>query len=232
MLGKGIYTPAEAAALLKAPAAEVRRWAFGYSRTRDGARVRYAPLIRTELPEVEGRCALTFVELVELMYIKAFRKAGAPWPLIREASAVAARLAGSDHPFATRKFFADPRGIYALLDEVEGGPSLVRLEGHGQHAFREIVQPYLRQLEFDPADLPSRWWPMGREGGVVVDPRRSFGAPVLASAGIPTRTLADMYRGERKYDAARALDRVARMYEIAPQEVNQALRFEGWRAAA
>jgi hypothetical protein len=36
MLGTGIYTPAEAAALLKAPPEEVRRWAFGYARRREG----------------------------------------------------------------------------------------------------------------------------------------------------------------------------------------------------
>jgi hypothetical protein len=78
MLGTGIYSPADAAALLKTPPDEVRRWAFGYSRPRNGEQVPYQPLIRTELPEIEGQRALTFVELVELMFIKGFRKAGRP----------------------------------------------------------------------------------------------------------------------------------------------------------
>jgi uncharacterized protein (DUF433 family) len=182
MLGTGIYTPAEAASLLKAPADEVRRWAFGYSRVRDGERVRYPALIRTELPEIEGQRALTFIELVELMYIKAFRKAGAPWHLIDEAAGA--------------------------------------------------VQPYLAQLDFDSADVPTRWWPLGREHGVVVDPQVSFGAPVLADAGIPTRTLADVYAGEQEYDAGRALNRVAHMYRITPAQVERAVQFEEWRAAA
>lgn len=232
MLGTGIYTPAEAASLLKAPADEVRRWAFGYSRVRDGERVRYPALIRTELPEIEGQRALTFIELVELMYIKAFRKAGAPWHLIDEAAGVAARMMDTGHPFATRKFFADPHGIYALLDEAPGDESLVALVGHGQHAFQPIVQPYLGQLDFDPADVPTRWWPLGRENGVVVDPQVSFGAPVLADAGIPTRTLADVYAGEQEYDAGRALNRVASMYRITPAQVERAVQFEEWRAAA
>jgi uncharacterized protein (DUF433 family) len=180
MLGKGIYTPAEAASLLKAPADEVRRWAFGYSRVREGERVRHPALIRTELPEIEGQRALTFIELVELIYIKAFRNAGAPWHLIDEAAGVAAT----------------------------------------------------GQLDFDPADVPTRWWPLGRENGVVVDPQLSFGAPVLADAGIPTRTLADVYAGEREYDAGRALNRVASMYRVTPAQVERAVQFEGWRAAA
>ena len=232
MLGKGIYTPAEAAALIKAPVAEVRRWAFGYERRRAGVKVHYGPLIRTELPQIEGKQALTFRELVELMYIKGFRRAGAPWRLVHEAAAVAARMFDTEHPFAMRRFFADPAGIYALLEDSGGGESLVRLEGHGQHTLREVVQPYLGQLEFDPMEVPTRWWPLGREGRVVVDPQVSFGEPVVAEIGVPTRTLADALHAEQAYDADRAMERVAWLYRVPPRHVQTAVRFEEWLAAA
>jgi uncharacterized protein (DUF433 family) len=232
MLGTGIYTPADAAALLKAPASEVMRWAFGYDRRRNGVRTHYAPLIQTQLPEIEGHHALTFMELVELMYIKGFRKAGAPWKLIHDAARVAARLFGTEHPFAMKKFFADPGGIYALLEEEHGGESLVRLVGHGQHAFQEVVGPYLGQLEFDPVDVPTRWWPLGREGRVVVDPQVSFGAPIVAEIGVPTRILAEALEAEKEYDPARALERVAWVYKVPPRHVQTAVRFEEWLRAA
>ncbi len=232
MIGKGLYTPAEAASLLKAPVAEVKRWAFGYERLRDGARTRYQPLINTELPEIEGQRALTFTELVELMYIKGFRRAGAPWKLVHEAAAVAARMFGTEHPFAMRQFFADPNGIYALLQESGGGESLVSLRGHGQHALRELVQPYLGQLEFDPMESPTRWWPIGREGRVVVDPQVSFGAPIVAEIGVPTRVLAEALEAEEGYDAERALERVSWVYKVPPRHVETAVRFEQWLKAA
>ncbi|HEX8391656.1 MAG TPA: hypothetical protein VF665_04785 [Longimicrobium sp.] len=232
MLGTGIYSPADAAALLKAPPQEVRRWAFGYSRVRAGTSVTYDPLIRTELPELDGQRALTFVELVELMFIKGFRKAGAPWKEIHEAARVAARILNTDHPFAMRTFFADPGGIYAMLDEAEGGESLVRLVGHGQHAFTSIVKPYLGQLEFDPLETPTRWWPLGKEARVVLDPLVSFGAPVLADVGVPTATLADVYQAEREYAGNDALRRVAWLYTIPERQVQLAVEFEQWRRAA
>lgn len=144
MIGTGIYTPVEAAALLKAPATEIRRWAFGYGRTRDGNKRHYPPLIRTELPVLDGQQALTFVELVEMMFIKGFRQAGVTWSNIREAAAVAARLYQSEHPFAMKQFFADPGGVYALLREIDGGESLVRLVGSGQHVSTDLVRPYTR----------------------------------------------------------------------------------------
>jgi uncharacterized protein (DUF433 family) len=232
MLGTGIYTLKDAATLIKAPVSEIRRWAFGYARLRDGERVAYEPLIHTELPELEGERALTFIELVELMFIKGFRRSGATWTQIHEAASVAARMFDSEHPFAMRQFFADPTGIYALLRESNGGESLVRLVGHGEHAIDEIVRPYLGQLEFDPSDVPTRWWPLGKEGRVVLDPAVSFGAPIVAEAGIPTHVLANALDAELEYDRERALERVAWLYKVPPRHVQTAARFEEWRNAA
>lgn len=232
MLGTGIYSAAEAAALIKAPAAEVQRWAFGYARRRGGERREYRPLIRTELPELEGRRALTFIELVELMFIKGFRRAGVPWKNIHEAAAVAARMFETEHPFAMRQFFADPNGVYALLREAHGGESLVRLAGHGQHVMTEVVRPYLGQLEFGPLDVPFRWWPMGKEGRVVVDPAVSFGAPVVAETGIRTRVLAEAIEAEREYDPERAAERVSWLFKVQPRHIQTALYFEEWLHAA
>ncbi len=192
----------------------------------------YGPLIRTELPEIEGQRALTFVELVELMFIKGFRRAGAPWHAIREAAAVAARLFETEHPFALRQFFADPQGVYAALTEADDGESLVQLTGSGQHVMGEIVKPYLGQLEFDPLEVPTRWWPMGREGRVVVDPAVSFGQPIVAEAGIPTRVLAEALEAEEGYDRPRALERVSWLYKVPHRHVHSAVRFEQWLQAA
>ena len=232
MIGTGIYSPAEAAALLKAPVDEVRRWAFGYARRRDGEVVRYGPLIHTELPELEGQHALTFIELVELMFIKGFRQAGVPWRTIHEAASVAARIFRNEHPFALRQFFADPSGVYALLREADDGESMVQLAGSGQHVFVDLVRPYLGQLEFDPLEVPTRWWPLGRDARVMVDPAVSFGQPIVADVGIPTRILAEAWEAELGYDRDRALDRVAWLYKVPHRHVQTAVRFEEWLRAA
>lgn len=231
--GTGIYTAPEAAALLHQDAGTVRRWAFGYRRNRPDGRVQHPPLIRTELPEVEGERALTFVELVELLYIRAFQKAGASWKTIREAAGVAARLYTSEHPFALRQLYVDPDSfLYGAIEEADGSEAFVQLRGHGQQAFPQLVKPYLEQLEFGVDDLASRWWPLGRRGGVVVDPRHAFGAPVVEEVGIQTRTLADAYGAERRTHGDGALKRVAWIYEIEPGHVQTALDFQQWLRAA
>lgn len=230
--GTGIYTPSEAATLLHERTETVRRWAFGYQRTRASGATAYPPLIRTELPELEGQRALTFVELIELLYIRAFERAGVSWRLIKEAANVAARMFASDHPFALRQLYIDPHSVYGAVREADGTESLIQLIGHGQIAMSQLVKPFLEQIEFGSDDIARRWWPMGKAGGVVVDPLISFGLPVVAEVGMRVQSLADAYDAERAAFGARAIDRVAWTYEIESGHVRTALRFREWLQAA
>ena len=220
----GIYTPADAAALLHERPRTVRRWAFGATRP---------PLIRAELPTLEGERAITFLELVELLYVRSLRRAGVSPARVREAALVAARLYGCAHPFALRRFYVDPGHLlYAALDEPDGTASLVQLRGHGQQEIPPLVRPFLTQLDFGVDDLARRWWPTGRAGGIVLDPSSSFGAPVVEEVGIRASVLADAYDAEQAAFRERAAARVAWSYEIEPRHVEAALEFRRWVRAA
>ena len=224
LLGTGVYPIPEAAALLGRKPETVRRWAFGYRRKRE-----YPALIHTELPEVDGEHALTFVELIELLYIGEFLSRGVTWAHIHQAAAAAARMHFGPHPFASRRFLVDRSGVYAALHEAGGEESLVHLVGHGQNAIPDIVRPYLSQLDFGSDDVAARWYPLGKEGGVVLDPEHSFGAPILAEHHIPVDTLSAAYHAEledRGPEAAR--ERVAWLYEVQPHHVHSALEFQHW----
>jgi uncharacterized protein (DUF433 family) len=225
----GFYSPVEAAALLHEDSRTVRRWAFGYARTRPAGRVQHPPLIRTDLPEVEGERALTFVELVELLYVRAFHELGVSWKTIRDAADVAARLFDSQHPFALRQVYLDPDSVlYGAVAEADGTEALVELSGHGQQAFPQVLKPYLEQLEFGVGGVAERWWPMGRHAGIVVDPRIAFGAPVVEDTRIPASTLAEAFEAERPAYGRQAMDRVAWMYEVEPRQVQNSLEFSRW----
>jgi uncharacterized protein (DUF433 family) len=232
MVGIGLYTPKDAAALLHEQPETVRRWAFGYRRNRAAGVAVHPPLIQTDLPELEGQRALTFVELIELLYIRAFQRAGVSWRLIKEAANVAARMFSTDHPFALRQLYVDPHSVYGAVKEPDGSESLVQLVGHGQHAMTQLVKPFLEQIDFGSDNVARRWWPLGRHGGVVIDPEFSFGAPRVEEVGIRTRTLAQAYDAEHTAYGEKTVQHVAWMYEIGPQHVETALTFERWLAAA
>lgn len=229
LLNTGFYTAGEAADLLHADAETVRRWAFGMMGDPMLGTIRHPPLIRTELPEIDGERALTFVELVELLYVRAFHDLGVPGTTIREAANVAGRLFTSRHPFALRDAYLDPeRVLYGSVAGQDGCEALVKLCGDGQHAFPQMLKPYLEQLEFGGDGVASRWWPMGKAAGVLLDPHIAFGAPIIEEVGMRVSTLAESFDAEHPASGERTLERVAWIYEVDSRHVHTALEFSRW----
>ena len=220
---KGIYTVPAAARLLLETPATIRRWAFGYSR--QGRE--YPSAIRTDVPEVDGERVLTFLELVELMFVQALLGSGLSWPKVREASRVAARLLGNEpHPFATRRWFADAAAIYLRLGHEHDEPILIEVAGHAQLSMEPVLKPYLKQLQFDQRGVAERWFPMGAHRPVVLDPRRAFGMPVTERAGVPTEVIAHLFQ------AGDSKSTIAQWYRLDEVEVDAALEFESTLASA
>ena len=56
------------------------------------------------------------------------------------------------------------------------GDNLIEMSsGALQGAIREALALYLRRMDFDADGLAERWYPLGRERPVVLDPAISFG---------------------------------------------------------
>lgn len=89
----------------------------------------------------------------------------------------------------------------------------------GQQAMPEILKPYLQQIEYAHDSLMAVRWNIAP--GVVIDPARAFGKPIIASEGITTFVLAHSYwaNGENA-------DLVADLFDVSPEAVRQAVRFE------
>ncbi|HEX7119279.1 MAG TPA: DUF433 domain-containing protein [Longimicrobiales bacterium] len=168
---------------------------------------------------------MTFLDLVELMFIQGLRDAGHSFPRIHEAHRVLSRLLETEHPFALKRAFSDPAGIYALLEREDQGDLLIELKGAGQLAMWPTLHRYLKQLEFDIDDLAQRWYPAGPATPIVVDPRVSFGAPVVAGTRIETAAIAELYHGED------SVEEIAWLFDLEPAQVNAAIEFERTLAA-
>lgn len=214
---KGIYTVRMAAHFLQEETATVQRWAFGYQRNG----IDYAPAINTVIEPLNGERALTFLELVELLFIQALLQTGLSWPKLREASRVATRLLSDEpHPFATKRWFADAAAIYLRLGETHGEDILVEVAGHAQLAMQPVLHQYLRQLDFDTHGIAQRWFPLGFATPVVLDPTRAFGMPITTDGGVPTETIAQLHK------AGDTVSTIAAWYGIDDVEVEAAIKFE------
>jgi uncharacterized protein (DUF433 family) len=127
------------------------------------------------------------------------------------------------HPFAVRRFETDGQTVLARI-EAEDREHLLDL-ARRQHVFREVFDPLIHKLDYE-LDRAARWWPLGKEVPVVVDPNFAFGQPTIAGVGVPTDTLAATAR------AWGDIERVARWYDVDPEAVRAALRYEDQQDAA
>jgi hypothetical protein len=180
----------------------------------------YTPAIPSEHFSRETG-TLSFLELIEIMFVASSLASGVKWPKVREAARVAARvLANEPHPFAHRKWFADPAGIYLKLGTSSGEEILVEMAGHAQLAMEDLLKVYLKQIRFNRVSgIADAWFPLGPDVPVVVDPLYSYGLPTV-NTGVRTDILAGHYRGGDDVES------ISFWYSVPEHEVKAAIEFE------
>lgn len=222
-VGIGIYTLAEAARLTGVSPQRIRRWLLGYRYKNEHGIHTQPALFAGQIAAFDRKVELGFRDLIEVRIVNALVQAGLGLPTIRRAMDRARDMIGTDHPFSTVWFRTDGRAVFLELPNIEGEPVVVDIL-RNQYTLRRIVEPSFKNLEF-AGDHVARWWPLTPRRTVVIDPLRSFGQPVAAGSGVPTLALAQAARIE---ESSR---KVAAIFRVSPQEVNDAVEFEKSLAA-
>ena len=113
---------------------------------------------------------------------------------------------------------------------VEEYGQLINVSQAGQLVLRNLLQAHLRRIDRDSAGYALRLYPFTRKRpdqqlieepkAIVIDPRISFGRPVLAGTGIPTAIIAERYK------AGEAIGALADDYDRSTLEIEEAIRCE------
>jgi uncharacterized protein (DUF433 family) len=214
-----LYAPSEAGRFAGLTVGQVRRWLFGYTYRYGEAKRSQAPIIRKDRSD---RYA-SFLDLIELRVAKHFLDQGFSAQKVRRAFSEAAGIVDITHPFATKRFFTSGHRIYLeVQDREQEAPNLLELLSGGQWAIEPIMRGYLKQIEFDSdSDLALAWWPLGKQGRVVLRPTIAFGAPTVEGRAMKTAVVYDLFLAE-----GRRPDVVAKWMRLSVPEVISAIRFE------
>ncbi|MCK5833677.1 DUF433 domain-containing protein [bacterium] len=222
ILGQGIYTIREASSLVRLPYHKVSRWVKGYSYTiESGDKKRNRPpLMSVDIPVIEDKFALSFLNVIELLFVKKFLSMGVSLQTIRKASEVAADILKTIHPFAYQRFATDNNAIFLEIEESTGEKSLIDLAKR-QQEIRPFIKEYLEDVEFDRiTNFATRWRPLGKDVPVIIDPNIAFGKPVVENTRIGTKTIFKQYLVEN------SIQNVADWFDISVNEVDFAIRYE------
>lgn len=213
------YGLTEAAHYLRMPVATLRSWVLGRPYPTGAGRRFFQPLIAIADP---ARRLLSFLNLVEAHVLCAIRRDHKiALASARRAVTYVERELAVRRPLATQKFETDGASLF-----VQHYGRLIDASQHGQLALRELLGAHLRRIEWDEHELALRLFPFTRKGQadeprfIVIDPRVSFGRPVLAGTGIPTSVIAERYK------AGESMEELSRDYARSRVEIEEAVRCE------
>ena len=215
----GIYTVPEASRLTRVASPRIRRWLKGYKFFSSEREHVSPPVWRGQLQPVDGALALGFLDLMEIRVVDAFLRSGVSWKTLREAERRGSELFHSNHPFCTQRFATDGRGIFVDIGPESDEPIILEII-NSQAVFDAITYPFFKDLQFSQDRILERWWPLGDDRSVVVDPRRAFGQPIIADRGVPTAILSSAVK------ATNSIDEIVFWYDVTKSSVVDAIEFE------
>lgn len=213
-----MYSLQETARLLGATPASVRRWIGGYDYALGDSVRSVPPLWNMDLPTFDDQIVISFRDLIELRFVKAFISKGIGLKAVRNCMTYARQCVESDRPFSTGRFRTDGQTIFLESLDASDEAKLLDLK-RKQYAFKRIVEQSFKDLELD-GDLVARWRPYQGKQTIVVDPQRAFGQPIAAATGVPTVVLAEAVKAEG------SVARVAAIFEVDKAVVQDAVRFQ------
>jgi uncharacterized protein (DUF433 family) len=206
-----MYSFTEVAHLAHVSIGTVRNWLLGYTTTQG----RIEPLFKIHQQE-EKVCS--FLELIEIVVASNFRKAEhKPFRTVRLAYDNARRIYNLDYPFASIELKAIGGHIVHIMRIPEA--SLQAIDQPEQYTIPGLVQQILtEQIEYE-YDLASRWYPVGKNVPIVVDPRISAGLPVIKGRGITVEAIYKRFKAEQD------IAFIERDFELQRGIVEKVIRF-------
>ena len=172
------------------------------------------------LPDRERRKPLNYLELVEVAFVAFFRSLGFSMKKIRTARDYVAKNITVEYPLAENQFKTE--GMYILMEYHKFDPDprfeqIIIADRGGQLAWADLFDDKFAHFDYE-YELALRWHPAGRDSLVVIDPRVSFGAPIVL--GLPTWVV------KGRWKAGESMDEISDDFGISKEAVMDALAFE------
>ena len=214
-----LYTIREAAHLAHVSSNTVRRWLYGYApdpRRPDDK----SPPIFGESPESPF---VSFLQLVEIVIASDFRKVShVNLDKVREAYGEARASWRVDYPFAHLNLESLGSRIIQWIKGEDRTAQVVT--AREQWSLPGLVTQEIRKLDYEE-DLAARWYPVGKDMPIVVDPLFSSGLPTITGRGV---TVDAIYR---RWKAGHRIEFIATDLQVDTALIERALQYADQIAA-
>lgn len=161
---------------------------------------------------------ISFLDLIDVVVAYKLINKGVKIASLRKAYINLENYLDTSHPFSRCELHTDGQHVFLHAARRIEDDELYDLVDK-QQTFPKILLPFLDHIEYDENTRLARLWRIGQ--GVVIDPERKFGKPIVESCALPTEILAASYNANN-HD----LESTADWFGVEPEDVLAAARFE------
>lgn len=216
-LGEGVFSLRDVAQILNLSPAKVSRWLSEY----------WGKHFGVFGSGEKGEIAVNFKVLVEFMVFATLRENNYSVSEIFNIHEILSNEFNTAFPFANRQlFFDDTRGKKAKNKSIwhDTYGDFSKADGKKQLVFSSIIRPTLVKIEFDSkSNSPIRFYPVGKDRKVVIDPKFQFGQPTILGTGIRAEIINDLFLG------GTTIENICQLYDVNQQEVEDVIFYFGSR---
>jgi uncharacterized protein (DUF433 family) len=211
-IGSGFYTISDVAKILRLPYQRVSMWVNRYWDGELGKEYenKYSWV-------VDGSKAVSFHTLIEFYVLYLFAESGVQTRKVLNAHKELSTMFNSSFPFAQKRILeniqTDGKRIFFYLNN-----NILSLDGTKQFNL-SFIEMFFKNLEFDKDLLATKFWPLGKNRSVIIDPKRQFGHPVVGKTNIYPETLFNLYK------SGEPINFIAFTYELDEKDVKDAIMF-------
>lgn len=217
-IGNGSFTAVEIADILNVEYQKVHRWMNIYWDGKIGKEYGYKYSWVTD-----GKRAVSFHTFVEFYIMMQLSEAGVKPKNVLDAHKELSHMFKTPFPFAKRivleNIHTDKKNIFF---SIEG--SNITLDGSRQFNLN-LVKQFFVKLDFNSDDLASKYYPLGKDKSILIDPQRKFGQPVFKSHNTFPEILFSHYK------AGDSTDYIAAIYELDKADVIDAITYKTRKSA-
>lgn len=199
-LGEGIYQTSDVAKILKLPYRKVYNLMKGFWQSFTFGD--------------EGNKAVNFYSLIEFYIYFQCRENGMSAQKFKKFHKVLSTNLETKYPFAHYNIRTDYKNIWAEVED-----NLVRADGKTQFDFLPLLDKFLHNVSYGANNMADRYFPLGKDVKVVVDPMNQFGQPCVYGTAIKTKSIYSLHLGGETHK------RISNLYDIPEDKVRDAIRF-------
>ena len=210
-IGQGIFTAADAARILKMPYPKANYWFKYYAKQKLSVATEFI----YHFP-VRDIIAVNFLTLIEMYVFYILKENGIKTSKIVKAHTIMSNFSRTPYPFAKEDIYINSNKKSLLFGRED---QLITADEHLQTVMIQGLKLFIDKVQFNDEGIANKFYPLGKDKTIVVNPEHQFGQPIIEGTNILTETIYNLSVGGDSHGF------IANLCDISLKNVEDAIEF-------